>query len=105
MIMCTLMLCACTKENEENAVLKVAVHDENYALLLSELWNETYPNQELEIEVVNEEVIENKILNQEEIEYDIYWIEDAYVSLVLNQLLELNMKTEIPINENYNYTT
>ena len=91
------MLCSCAsqKENEKEATLKVAVHSEEYKTSLIELWNETYPKNELIVEVVKEEEIESKLIQKEALDYDVYWIEDAYVPLVIDELLELKDKVEV----------
>lgn len=98
------MLCSCAsqKENEKEATLKVAVHSEEYKTSLIELWNETYPKNELIVEVVKEEEIESKLIQKEALDYDVYWIEDAYVPLVIDELLELNDKVEVSLNTNFN---
>ena len=98
------MLCSCTsqKENEEEAILKVAVHSEEYKTSLVELWNETFPENELIVEVVKEEEIETKLIQNETLDYDVYWIEDAYVPLVIDGLLELDDEVEVSLNTNFN---
>ncbi len=98
------MLCSCAsqKPNEKEAILKVAVHSEEYKTSLIELWNEEYPENELIVEVVKEEEIESKLIQKEALDYDVYWIEDAYVPLVINELLELDDKVEVPLNTKFN---
>lgn len=102
MILACILLTSCNsqKENEEEAVLKIAVHSEEYKNSFMELYAQTYPDTELMIDVVSEENIEEMIVNQS-IDYDVYWIEDAYVPLIIDNLLELEKKSEVPLNENY----
>lgn len=105
-MMACILLTSCNKpiENEIEAVLKVAVHSEEYKKAIDQLYHEYYPETQLEIEVVSEKDIESKILNQKEIEYDVYWVEDAYIPLVIDHLLELKEECEIPLNNNFNNT-
>lgn len=106
MILCCMMLSSCSyfEKNEKEAVLKVAVHDEMYGQLLNELWKETYPEQELVIEVVKEDEIKKKLQNKEEIDYDVYWIEDAYVGLAMDSLLKVEDNYEVPLNTKFSET-
>lgn len=94
--------CSRTIENEEEAVLKVAVHDEAYKEQLNELWKETYPDTGLEISVVSQEEIQNSIANGEDVAYDVYWLEDKYVPLVIDELLEPESDVEVSLNTNFN---
>ena len=98
------MLASCNsqKKNEEDAILKVAVHSEEYKTSLIELWNETYPENELIVEVVKEEEIESKLIQQDSLDYDVYWVEDAYVPLVINNILKLDDEVEVTLNTNFN---
>lgn len=94
--------CSRTIENEEEAVLKVAVHDEAYKEQLNELWKETYPDTGLEISIVSQEEIQNSIANGEDVAYDVYWLEDKYVPLVIDELLEPESDVEVSLNTNFN---
>lgn len=96
MICMALALCACApkKENEDNAVLKVAVHNESYGESLKELWEETYPEQTLEIRVVED--LES--LLSEENEYDVYFVEDESIPKIIDDLKEVNVSCEINTN-------
>lgn len=99
-----LLLASCSQpiENEEEAVLKVAVHDETYKEELSALWNKTYPDTTLEISVISEEDISQKIMNHETIEYDIYWVEDEYIPMIIDDLMEVDDHVEVKLNKNFN---
>ena len=103
MMAACLLLSSCSKpvENEEEAVLKVAVHDETYKERLEELWKETYADGVLEISVVSEEEIASKIMNQEALDYDVYWLEDEYVPAVIDSLLVLDDEVEVSLNKNF----
>ena len=46
-----------------------------YKTSLVQLWNETYPEQELIVDVLSEEDIESKLIQKEEFNYDVYWHE------------------------------
>lgn len=98
-----LCLSACQKpmENEENAVLKVAVHDEEYGNALKKMWEETYQDSEIHIDVVNQEDINEKLMNQEELEYDVYWIEDEMVPVVMDSLNE-SKEVQVKLNTHFN---
>lgn len=100
LIVCVLLISCSQKENEEEAVLKVAVHSEDYKNSFIELYSEVNPETELVIDVVSEEEIE-KMITEQSIEYDVYWVEDAYVPLIIDDILELSKEVEVPINENY----
>lgn len=102
-MLASILLSSCSQplKNEEEAVLRVAVHSDAYKNSLIELYEKTYPDVELEVDVVREEVIEEKIFNQEEMEYDVYWVEDAFIPLILDDILELNDKTEVPIQKDF----
>ena len=103
-LMAAALLASCSRtiENEEEAVLKVAVHDEAYKEQLNELWKETYPDTGLEISVVSQEEIQNSIANGEDVAYDVYWLEDKYVPLVIDELLEPESDVEVSLNTNFN---
>ncbi len=103
-LMAAALLASCSRtiENEEEAVLKVAVHDEAYKEQLNELWKETYPDAGLEISVVSQEEIQNSIANGEDVAYDVYWLEDKYVPLVIDELLEPESDVEVSLNTNFN---
>lgn len=103
MVFC-ILLASCTKtiQNEEEAVLKVAVHDEKYGQQLNELWKETYPDQPLEISVVHPQEINEKIADESINEFDVYMVEDQYIPKLMNQLLELDSETEVTLNSHFN---
>lgn len=99
-----MMLTSCAQfKKEEDVVLNVAVHDETYGSLIKELWEENYPDQELVVSVVDEEEMEEKIMSQK-IDYDVYWIEDAYVPLVIDKLMKLDDDVEVPLNTKFSET-
>ena len=103
-MMAVFLLTSCSRpiENEEAAVLKVAVHDETYKEKLNELWNETYPDAKLEISVVSQEDITEAITNDESLDYDVYWIEDEYIPMIIDDLLEPESDVEVSLNTNFN---
>ena len=103
-MMAVFLLTSCSRpiENEEAAVLKVAVHDETYKEKLNELWNETYPDAKLEISVVSQEDITEAITNDESFDYDVYWIEDEYIPMIIDDLLEPESDVEVSLNTNFN---
>ena len=65
-----------------------------------ELYAQVYPETEIIVDVVSEEDIE-KMITDQSINYDVYWVEDAYVPLIMENILELDNDTEVPLNKNY----
>ena len=102
MILSCMILCSCAQKNEEEAVLNVAVHNEEYGNKLNELWKELYPEEEIVISVVSEEEIETKITQKQDLSYDVYWIEDSYVPWVIEGLIEVSDDVEVEVNTNFN---
>lgn len=96
-------LASCAKpiENEEEASLRVAVHNEEYGQALNELWKEMYSNP-LEISVISQEEIDEKIENNERIEYDVYFVEDRQIPSLIDQLFEIQVETEVETNTKFN---
>ena len=92
--------CKSQIENEEEAILKVAVHCEEYKNSFVELYSKEHPNVEIVVDVVSEENI-RKMIDEQMMEYDVYWIEDTYVPLVMDDILELDNDTEIPLNDSF----
>lgn len=91
-VLSLLLISGCTlKLNiEEQAHLVVAVHNQAYGDYLKQLWNETYEQSDvLEIVVLEENEILTKAMNEESIGYDLYFVEDKVVPLVLPQLYEM----------------
>ena len=102
MILACILLTSCSsrKENEEEAVVRVAAHSEEYKNAFVELYAQVYPETEIIVDVVSEEDIE-KMITDQSIDYDVYWVEDAYVPLIMDNILELDDDTEVPLNKNY----
>ncbi len=113
LVIMLLLLAGCSHreiqlEMEENAVLDVAVANENYGQAFLELWNETYPDQKdtLNIHVLEENEIENYILSEMEIPYDIFYIEDSWVGLIMDDLYEMpgNFSADFDVEINPEFT-
>ena len=102
MILACILLTSCSsrKENEEEAVVRVAAHSEEYKNAFVELYAQVYPETEIIVDVVSEEDIE-KMITDQSMDYEVYWVEDAYVPLIMDHILELNDDTEVPLNKNY----
>ena len=102
MILACILLTSCSsrKENEEEAVVRVAAHSEEYKNAFVELYEQVYPETEIIVDVVSEEDIE-KMITDQLMDYDVYWVEDAYVPLIMDHILELDEDTEVPLNKNY----
>lgn len=92
--------CKSQIENEEDAILKVAVHSEEYKNSFIELYKDKHPDVQITIDVISKKKIE-KMIDKQTMEYDVYWIEDTYIPLVMDDILELDNDTEIPLNDHF----
>lgn len=104
MIVFVLFLCGCTaqQKNEEEAVLKVAVHDEAYKEGLIQLWKESYPETELEVEVVEPQVLHEHVMKDKEIDYDIFLLEDSDIPVMIQELYEVRDDVEVQVSNQFN---
>ncbi len=99
-----LVSCSQPIENETDAVVRVAVHNEEYGNELKKLWDEKYPETSLEISVVTPEEIHKKTMNHEEIDYDVFMCEDEDIPALMDQLLVVKDLGEVKLNAQFHET-
>lgn len=86
-----LLGCSAPLQIEEEAILEIAVSNEEYGEGIKKLWNEAYPEHQdsINIHVLEENEIENYLIAGSPIPYDLFYIEDSWVGLAMDQLYEM----------------